>query len=45
MPLFERKADPADDLVAGSDIGTRALSVTVVGNDFVEGVYDKIAKV
>jgi phosphatidylethanolamine/phosphatidyl-N-methylethanolamine N-methyltransferase len=45
MPLFERKADPADDLVAGSDIGTRALSVTVVENDFVEGVYDKIAKV
>jgi phosphatidylethanolamine/phosphatidyl-N-methylethanolamine N-methyltransferase len=45
MPLFERKAEPADELVAGSDIATRALSVTVVENDFVEGVYDKIAKV
>jgi len=45
MPLFERKAEPADELVAGSDIATRALSVTVVENDFVEGVYDKLAKV
>jgi phosphatidylethanolamine/phosphatidyl-N-methylethanolamine N-methyltransferase len=45
MPLFERKDESADELVAGSDIATRALSVTVVENDFVEGVYDKIAKV
>jgi phosphatidylethanolamine/phosphatidyl-N-methylethanolamine N-methyltransferase len=45
MPLFERKAEPADELVAGSDVATRALSVTVVENDFVEGVYDKLAKV
>ncbi len=45
MPLFERKSEPADELVAGSDIATRALSVTVVENDFVEGVYDKLAKV
>ncbi|MEN3338017.1 MAG: phosphatidylethanolamine/phosphatidyl-N-methylethanolamine N-methyltransferase [Acidobacteriota bacterium] len=45
MPLFERKAEPPDELVAGSDIATRALSVTVVENDFVEGVYDKLAKV
>jgi phosphatidylethanolamine/phosphatidyl-N-methylethanolamine N-methyltransferase len=45
MPLFDRKADPTHELGAGSDIATRALSVTVVENDFVEGVYDKLAKV
>ena len=45
MPLFERKAEPDDELVAGSDAATRALSVTAVENDFVEGVYDKLAKV
>jgi phosphatidylethanolamine/phosphatidyl-N-methylethanolamine N-methyltransferase len=45
MPLFDRKAEPADELVPGSDVATRALSVTVVENDFVEGVYDKLAKV
>ena len=45
MPLFDRKAEPTDELGAGSDIATRALSVTVVENDFVEGVYDKLAKV
>jgi len=41
MALFERKPD---DNVAG-DAATRALSVTVVENHFVEGVYDKLAKV
>jgi phosphatidylethanolamine/phosphatidyl-N-methylethanolamine N-methyltransferase len=45
MPLFDRKAESTDELVPGSDIATRALSVTVVENDFVEGVYHKIAKV
>jgi len=45
MPLFDRKAESTDELVTGSDIATRALSVTVVENDFVEGVYDKLAKV
>ena len=45
MALFDRKVDPADELVQGSDAATRALSVTVVENDFVEGVYDKLAKV
>lgn len=45
MPLFDRKVEPADELVPGSDAATRALSVTVVENDFVEGVYDKLAKV
>jgi phosphatidylethanolamine/phosphatidyl-N-methylethanolamine N-methyltransferase len=45
MPLFERKVDPSEELVSGSDAATRALSVTVVENDFVAGVYDKLAKV
>jgi phosphatidylethanolamine/phosphatidyl-N-methylethanolamine N-methyltransferase len=42
MALFERKAD--QDNVAG-DAASRALSVAAVENDFVEGVYDKLAKV
>ena len=41
MPLFESPSEP-DELV-GSDIATRALSVTVVENDFVERVYEKLA--
>jgi len=45
MALFDRKAETDDELVAGSDAATRALSVTAVENDFVEGVYDKLAKV
>jgi phosphatidylethanolamine/phosphatidyl-N-methylethanolamine N-methyltransferase len=50
MALFDRHdASPAryqdDELVRGSDAATRALSVTAVENDFVEGVYDKLAKV
>ena len=40
MPLFER--DPED---FGSDVGTRALSVTAVENDFVARVYEKLANV
>jgi len=44
MALFERETD-SDELVSGTDAGTRALSVTAVENDFVEGVYDKLAKV
>src|SRR4051794_10063156 len=44
MPLFERKSEPQDDVV-GSDAATRALSGTAVENDFVEAVYDKLAKV
>src|ERR1700688_2678510 len=45
MPLFEppRPADHEEFL--GSDIGTRALSVTVVENDFVAHVYEKISAV
>jgi phosphatidylethanolamine/phosphatidyl-N-methylethanolamine N-methyltransferase len=45
MPLFEPKSDHADEVVSGSDAATRALSVTAVENHFVEGVYDKLAKV
>ena len=45
MPLFERKAEADEELVGGADVATRALSATVVENDFVEGVYDKLAKV
>jgi phosphatidylethanolamine/phosphatidyl-N-methylethanolamine N-methyltransferase len=45
MPLFERKAEPEEELVSGADVATRALSATAVENDFVEGVYDKLAKV
>jgi phosphatidylethanolamine/phosphatidyl-N-methylethanolamine N-methyltransferase len=45
MALFERKAEREDELVAGADAATRALSATAVENDFVEAVYDKLAKV
>ena len=37
MALFDRKAERDEDLVSGSDAGTRALSVAAVENDFVEG--------
>jgi phosphatidylethanolamine/phosphatidyl-N-methylethanolamine N-methyltransferase len=45
MALLERKAKAENEVVAGSDAATRALSVTAVENDFVEAVYDKLAKV
>jgi phosphatidylethanolamine/phosphatidyl-N-methylethanolamine N-methyltransferase len=45
MALFDRKAESESEIVSGSDAATRALSVTAVENDFVEGVYDKLAKV
>jgi phosphatidylethanolamine/phosphatidyl-N-methylethanolamine N-methyltransferase len=44
MALFDRKAE-SEQLGAGSDAASRALSVTAVENAFVEGVYDKLAKV
>ena len=34
-----------DDNKVGTDVSTRALSVTVVENDFVERVYEKLASV
>ncbi len=46
MPLFDRNARGADEeIVASSDAASRALSVTVVENDFVAGVYEKLASV
>jgi phosphatidylethanolamine/phosphatidyl-N-methylethanolamine N-methyltransferase len=45
IALFDRKDQSEDELVSGSDAATRALSVAAVENDFVEGVYDKLAKV
>jgi phosphatidylethanolamine/phosphatidyl-N-methylethanolamine N-methyltransferase len=39
------KLDDREDYLAASDAATRALSVTDVENDFVEAVYDKLAKV
>lgn len=39
MRLFER-----EDTDFSSDVGTRALSVSVVENAFVEGVYEKLAR-
>lgn len=42
MPLFERKDETEN---VGGDAATRALSVAAVENDFVENVYDKLAKV
>lgn len=40
MALFERENEDF-----GSDVATRALSVTAVENDFVAGVYQKLASV
>jgi phosphatidylethanolamine/phosphatidyl-N-methylethanolamine N-methyltransferase len=42
MPLFDRKDEPQN---LTGDAATRALSVAAVENDFVEGVYDKLANV
>ena len=44
MPLFERPDAEPEDIV-GTDAATRALSVAVVENDFVERVYEKLAHV
>jgi phosphatidylethanolamine/phosphatidyl-N-methylethanolamine N-methyltransferase len=46
MSLFEQpKRLAEEEYLASSDVATRALSVTVVENDFVEGVYEKLANV
>ena len=45
MALFEPPRPRDGEEIVGSDAATRALSVTAVENDFVEGVYDKLAKV
>lgn len=43
MALFENQTDRTDSL--SGDAATRALSVTVVENHFVERVYEKLANV
>ncbi|MBI4477326.1 MAG: methyltransferase domain-containing protein [Acidobacteria bacterium] len=45
MTLFDTDRRRTDEIVGGSDVGSRALSVTAVENDFVEGVYEKLASV
>jgi phosphatidylethanolamine/phosphatidyl-N-methylethanolamine N-methyltransferase len=46
MPLFDRTTRGRDDeIVASSDAASRALSVAAVENDFVAGVYEKLASV
>jgi phosphatidylethanolamine/phosphatidyl-N-methylethanolamine N-methyltransferase len=46
MALFDRNASGHDgEIVGSSDVATRALSVTAVENDFVAGVYEKLASV
>src|SRR3954465_5548683 len=45
MPLFEPRRPVENDEFIGSDAATRALSVTAVENDFVTGVYEKLASV
>ena len=43
MALFEPHPSPEREEFIGSDAATRALSVTVVENDFVARVYENIA--
>ena len=45
MALFEPDRTPESEELLGSDVATRALSVTVVENDFVTRVYEKLASV
>ena len=43
MALFETRPSRDSEEILGSDAATRALSVTVVENDFVARVYENIA--
>ena len=45
MALFDDRSTREAEELSGSDAATRALSVAVVENDFVEAVYSKIAAV
>ena len=45
MALFEPRSTSESEEIIGSDAATRALSVTVVENDFVARVYEKLASV
>ena len=42
MALFDDRSTREADELSGSDVATRALSVAVVENDFVEAVYRKL---
>jgi len=43
MAIFEPPSSRQREELLGTDVATRALSVTVVENDFVERVYENIA--
>ena len=45
MPLFDTDRERSHNPILGGDAATRALSVTVVENHFVERVYEKLAVV
>jgi phosphatidylethanolamine/phosphatidyl-N-methylethanolamine N-methyltransferase len=46
MALFERNSTGSDrEYLSGGDAATRALSVSTVENEFVERVYQKLARV
>jgi phosphatidylethanolamine/phosphatidyl-N-methylethanolamine N-methyltransferase len=45
MALFEPRRSREQDEILGTDAATRALSVTVVENQFVAKVYEKLASV
>ena len=45
MTLFPRYDDSDEEYLGGSDAASRALSVTAVETDFVEGVSEKMASV
>src|SRR6266851_1704726 len=45
MTLFDWRRSRDSEEILGSDAATRALSVTVVENDFVAAVYAKISAV
>jgi phosphatidylethanolamine/phosphatidyl-N-methylethanolamine N-methyltransferase len=43
MAIFDRPRTTETEDILGSDAGTRALSVTVVDNDFLSRVYENLA--
>src|SRR5215470_10331412 len=43
MALFEPPRSSEEEEIGGTDAATRALSVTVVENDFVARVYENLA--
>jgi phosphatidylethanolamine/phosphatidyl-N-methylethanolamine N-methyltransferase len=45
MALFEPRRSGEHEEILGTDAATRALSVIAVENDFVAGVYEKLASV